>query len=114
MFQAIDVALEQVAVSEAYKLAQGENIGAVLQQAKNDTMRGIEMIVTALRAQADQFDKLGQKTEAIHKRKVAADVADLGLRADQLRDEGYAPLMRFGRYTVDVQRMVDVLRAHFS
>lgn len=102
---AINLGLDQGAVSEMSKLVANETIGEAVTRAKADPAHGARILMAALEDRARTHDALGQLTEAKHKRIVAEQVEDLASDAQKLKREGYAPLMRFGQYTVYVSEM---------
>jgi hypothetical protein len=92
-------------VSEVAKLAHGEGIDAVVAAAKNDPSTGAQNISEALWQQAESLDAIGQHSEAIRKRGLREQVEELVSAANGLKAKGYAPLQRFGQYTLDVTSM---------
>jgi hypothetical protein len=99
---AIDRSLDIMTASDVARL-MGEALPKDMRQmvSEGDTGR-FKGLVTALLA--DRIEKAGgpqEKSSLEEMRKLVTEKYD---RIDQLKNEGYAPLMRFGRYTVDVTR----------
>jgi len=99
---ALDLSIDQMAVSQMVQIAKKhDTLALALKAAKDDPLRGGDIILAALRqrladvgsAHRDTL-KLTQDIAAVEK--LAAD-------AQQLQDQGYAPLQRFGQYTLKVQ-----------
>lgn len=99
---AIDTSLRAVAASEMVKLARGEGIDEAIGLAIQNTDEAHAIIAEALRAiepvnesAAAAREALIEKIDAVHD------------RVESLLAKGYAPLQRFGTYTVHVTKMVD-------
>lgn len=112
---AIDLSLDQMTVSELTKLARGENVAAAIAQAQADPANGAAAIIEAIRGVAAGL-VVTQPNEAARLQNLAAQMADFAMETDALKERGYAPLMRFGRYTVDVTETIDgePVRRYFS
>lgn len=116
--RALDLSLDQAVASEMVKLARESALEKVLpdieearQSAKDDPQNAANILTTALRERlqtievkrtageltADEADKYKATTEA-----TITAIEEKSALAQKLQDEGYAPLMRFGHYTVKV------------
>ena len=62
--------------------------------------KAVEVLVDRQRAEMEEVEKAGEGLDDLRK-----SFTDKAERIQQLKDEGYAPLMRFGQYTVDVVRL---------
>lgn len=89
--KAIDRSLDTTVASEAVKQAKGQLPQAVLDQAKAD---GNPWIVV------DALANIAQKTET--QQQVYDTVRLAAAKVEDMKREGYAPLQRFGQYTVHV------------
>lgn len=100
--QAIDRSLDQLATSEGARLVRKEGLGHVIEAAMNTPENGTQIIANGLEAQAQAMVRLGDERGAANKRSLAQDVLAKGAKIRELKEKGYAPLMRFGQYTVHV------------
>lgn len=98
----IDTSLRAVAASEMVKLARGEGIDAALTLATRNTDQAHGIIVAALRSLAPDNESAVAARDALIKK-----IDDVHGRVEALLAKGYAPLQRFGTYTVHVTKMVD-------
>jgi hypothetical protein len=101
---AVDRSLDQLATSEAARLARKWVSGPALEAARNTPEQGPRIIANRLAAMADFFERGGDARTAKQIRAVAAEIVTKAAKVDKLKKHGYAPLMRFGQYTVYVTR----------
>lgn len=114
----VDHSLDLLLLSEVAMLARDEDVAAALAEAREDPGRAAEIVGDALAAQAKEADaEVSRLTDphipgnrgaeaiamqALGRRKI--DLAQLlyekQMNVSSLKEHGYAPLMRFGRFPV--------------
>jgi N12 class adenine-specific DNA methylase len=101
---AIDLSLEQVAKSELHKLTQDEDIEGARRRAKEMPIHAaLAHLTNALADQLDVLQSTGGKQQDINRKARLLDqMQEVVDKSDKLKAEGYVPLMRFGKYAVDV------------
>ena len=113
---AIDASLDEIAASEAYAMGQGFIPKNIRRQIIDDPKAAPSLIIPAIIKQMKMLDAaiksakdLGADEQAANleaSRKMYADtkrnVEQIFAKAKTLKQAGYAPLMRFGDYTVTV------------
>ncbi len=114
---AIDASLDEVAAAEAYAMAQGlvpkamrrqiiDNPGQAETLIAGELKKQIKMLDTAIRA-AKRMGNEQQEAELRQARegyvRVLRNAEKIFVTAKNLKLAGYAPLMRFGKFTVTVQ-----------
>jgi diguanylate cyclase (GGDEF)-like protein len=100
--EAIDRSLDQLATSEAARLSRRDLPARTLDAARNTPENGPDIIANSLLSRAEFFEENGDAPTAARLRSIASDVEAKGARVRELKGKGYAPLMRFGQYTVYV------------
>ncbi|CAB4154472.1 LT_GEWL domain containing protein [uncultured Caudovirales phage] len=114
---AIDASLDEVAASEAFAMAHGfiakslrvsilgnpQNAQAIIEGALSKQIRMLKAAIRAAMAAGNEQQQ--QQLEASLEGYVSTQrtVGKIFLAAKNLKAAGYAPLMRFGKYTVTVQ-----------
>lgn len=99
---AVDESLRLMNASNIHRLTSGEGIDAERVHIKENPRRAFEIARDALAAQEQALRALGSADRADAKKELIAQLKEQDDKIKQLMDEGYAPLMRFGRYTVYV------------
>lgn len=96
---AIEKSLSDLGTAEIARLARNQGVDEAIERAKlaPDVRHAADQIIGALNA---QIAAAGGKDE--RKEGLAKDISAKAARVQQLIEQGYAPLMRFGQYTVDV------------
>jgi GGDEF domain-containing protein len=100
---AIDLSIDQLAVSEMHKLAGDEDIDSARNGLQGRSLRdALGALQSALSRQAEALTASGDADAAARKEALIEQLEGVAERAERLKAEGYAPLMRFGQYSVDV------------
>lgn len=114
---AIDASLDELAAAEAYAMAQGlvpkamrrtviDNPGSAETLIAGEIKKQVKMLDAAIRA-AKKMDNAQQEAELRAARdgyvRTLRNVEKIFVTAKNLKAAGYAPLMRFGKFTVTVQ-----------
>ena len=103
--QAIDRSLDQVAMSEIHQIAKGYRIARTLRDAKADPARGPQMVIQVLQAKLATLQPgTPEHTELDN---AIAAIEQVAERTTNLQDRGYAPLMRYGEYTLKVEQVIN-------
>jgi hypothetical protein len=103
---AINLSLDHVAVSEMAKMLKGEGLDSIIARARDDAGHGFAMFSEAITRQIDALKSAGNVKEAERKEALLQQLSDeQQSRIQKLKNEAYAPLMRFGRYTVRVETL---------
>lgn len=112
---AIDASLDEIAAAEAYAAAQGfipksmrrmiiDNPQAARVLIEGELARQIRTVKTAIRAAAGNTARVADLNSSLTGYEDAEKaVARIFNQSRMLKDAGYAPLMRFGQYTVTTQ-----------
>jgi hypothetical protein len=124
---AIDTSLDNMLAADIYRMLSVSDLRALagtsadadtlLAQvrkaaASDDPRSAVKMVQTAMQDRLATFDRqmksgIGEQAETVKAmrattEKALKDITDKVDRIDSLKEAGYAPLMRFGQYTVDV------------
>lgn len=99
---AIEKSLTDLAAAEMARLVRGDGLEAAVSEAKAAPERAADILIAALTAKASDLTRVGDEGGAARAMSTVADIRDQAERVDRLKQEGYAPLMRFGRETVYV------------
>jgi len=116
---AIDASLDEVAAAEAYAMAQSVIPKTMRRQIIDDPRGAEKMIVDEIKKQIKMLDraikaaeKMGADEQSAELRAVRSsyletkrNIDKIFVTAKNLKIAGYAPLMRFGKYTVTVQHI---------
>jgi hypothetical protein len=114
---AIDASLNEVAAAEAYAMAQGFVPKAMRRQIIDNPANAEKMIVYQIQKQIKMLDVAIEKAKSLGADEQQADleaaresylntqtnIKKIFATAKSLKQAGYAPLMRFGKFTVTVQ-----------
>ena len=91
----VNESLDQVVAAEVLRLMGTDVQPGMREMALNDRMALRSATMGHLSRLADEGDTQAEKK--------MADIGERYARSEKLKDEGYAPLMRFGRYFVNIE-----------
>jgi hypothetical protein len=98
----LDLSLAQASASEMIRLTRGDAIDDARKQAKEDPERAAQILAIALRERYLWATEIGEEGIAAAADASLTKVQDLYADLQSLKNRGYAPLMRFGPYAIDI------------
>lgn len=116
---AIDASLDEVAAAEAYAMAQGFVPKAMRRQIIDNPQQAQGLIANNLKKQMSMLEVAIEKAKSLGAEEQQAELESalksyrstldnidkIFVTAKNLKQAGYAPLMRFGKFTVSVQQI---------